>query len=164
MFCNLMIYIDCPKLPGSLSQLSRITLMIFTHTQCQKVLLLAVLGKAFTGAYICQVWYKRTVESAHPFNQPDKSLTDQQLLDKLSATYTRRLGGVQRARHKEQLRSLGLFSPEQRRLRGGFMAAYSSPWWPLQLVMAALHLLTENMDQVVLGGEHSPELPKLWEN
>lgn len=87
--------------------------------------MLAVLGKAFTGAYICQVWYKRTVESAHPLNQPDKSLTDKQLLDKLSATYTRRLGGVQRARHKEQLRSLGLFSVEKKRLSGNLITAYS---------------------------------------
>lgn len=34
--------------------------------------------------------------------------------------------GLQEKIYEEQLKPLGLFSPEKRRLKGGFMMAYSS--------------------------------------
>lgn len=47
MFCNLMIYIDSSKFPDSLSELSRITMIIFYRTQRQ--------GDVFVGCCVDNV-------------------------------------------------------------------------------------------------------------
>jgi len=50
---------------------------------------------------------------------------DTKLIESIQKRAAKMVKGLQGKTYEEQLRFLGLFSPEKRRLRGGLMVAYS---------------------------------------